>query len=455
MAKPTPARKAALAVLSRCRRRDARVRELLRTSKEMESLDVRDRALASRLAFGTVSARGMLDQMLSRHVRRPSSLEPRVHDALLLSAFEICYLQTPRSVAVSQGVELVRSASPRAAGLANAVLRKVVNEEASRVDTARDSLEMGKCDDGTLSLVSGLPSWLVRRVRDARGEDAARDLALSQLEPAPVFVAANRAKHTAAEAVGLLGECGLDPMATDVPSCIRLGRPAGLASSGLVEQVDVVVSDLAAQRVALLAQPSPSERILEIGQGRGTKTVLLQGAALDQGGPATIVGVDSEPFKTRVSKSRMDAAGLSDWVTCVTFDACQLAQNELPEGLEEPFDLVFVDAPCSGTGTMRRHPEIAWSLSESLSEGDRTLPELQLRMLTAASARVAFGGRLLYATCSILPEENEQVVKAFLSSVEGRDFSIMQTEGAPGTFQTLPTPDGCDGHFCYLMQRGA
>lgn len=453
MAKLSAARRAALAVLSRSRRRDAHVRELLRTAKEMEQLDARDCALASRLVFGTVSAQGVLEQALETYVKRPSSLEPRVRDALLLASFEICYLQTPRSAAVSQGVELVRSASPRAAGLANAVLRKVAEREAPRVAAARDRLGQGACDDETLSLVSGLPRWLVGRVRDARGERAASDLALAQLEPAPVYVAANRAKHTDAEARELLEGRGLVPVETDEPSCLRLSSPAGLASSGLVEHVDVVVSDYAAQHVARLARPVPGEHVLEVGQGRGTKTVLLQNGALAQGGPVSLVGVDSEAFKTRVSSARMEAAGLSEWVGCVTFDACDLADADVPECLAGPFDLVFVDAPCSGTGTMRRHPEIAWTLPPSLAEGEVSLPELQLRMLAAASVRVGRGGRLLYATCSVLPEENDQVIEAFLASPEGSCFSIQTDGGEPCVFQSIPEPQGCDGHFCCLMSR--
>jgi 16S rRNA (cytosine967-C5)-methyltransferase len=142
-------------------------------------------------------------------------------------------------------------------------------------------------------------------------------------------------------------------------------------------------------------------------------------------------------------------------VTCKTFDACRLTDVDVPKCLVGPFDLVFVDAPCSGTGTMRRHPEIAWSLSESLSYGDGSLPELQLRMLFAASSRVARGGRLLYATCSVLPEENERVVDAFLSSSAGVSFSVRNDGDASEIFQTLPRPDGCDGHFCCLMRREA
>ena len=129
MTKLAPARRAALAVLSDTRRRDGRIRDIIRTHPAFSQLSAADSALATRLAVGATAARDLLDELLLARVRKPSSLEPRVLDALRISAFELLYLETPSEVAVSQGVELVRSASPRAAGMANAVLRKIAEIE--------------------------------------------------------------------------------------------------------------------------------------------------------------------------------------------------------------------------------------------------------------------------------------------------------------------------------------
>ena len=228
---------------------------------------------------------------------------------------------------------------------------------------------------------------------------------------------------------------------------------AGLAASGLVTNVDVVVSDLAAQMVAHRAAPRPGQRVLEIGQGRGTKSILLENEALLTGGVATIVAVDSELFKVRIASRRMETAGLADNVSCYVLDARQLASHDVPDAFKRPFDLVFIDAPCSGTGTMRRHPEIAWSLDEAALAGEGTLPLLQRQILDAAATRVAPGGRLVYATCSVLPEENERVIEAFLASDQGDSFELVSyTEEVP-YLQTMPRRGGCDGHFCAVLQR--
>ena len=444
MAKATLARVVAASVLGDVRRRDARARDLLRTSSRLSDLDVRDRAFASRLVLGVVGASGLLDVVINQHVARPR-LEPKVRDALRLASFELLFLSTPAQVAVSQGVELVRGVRPRAAGMANAVLRRVAERDVPRRTLALERVRAHNESVQDLALVSGYPAWLVERVWRERGQEAARDFACSAAEPAPVFVMTNLASCSAQEAYDLLAQKGLSPRAAQLEGSYVLDAPASLAASGLLDDALVVVADLSAQRVAGLVAPEPGMRVLEVGQGRGTKTILLQSRAIGAGGPAEVVGIDSEAFKVDVSRRRMSRAGLAQSVCSLVFDACDLDSSELPPELRDPFDLVFVDAPCSGTGTLRRHPEIAWRLGER----DVTqLAQLQVRMLVSASARVREGGRLCYATCSVLREENQDVVRLFLDSEAGREFCV---DGK--AFVSHPSPQGPDGHFCACLVR--
>ena len=448
----SPARKAALSLISERRRRDGRIRDIARSSDALRVLSPADRALSMRLAVGAVATSSQLNDIIDSFVSRPSALEPRVRDALLVSAFEICHLDTPSAVAVSQGVELVRMVSRRAAGMANAVLRRVADEVLPTIDSTRERCKAA-CDDahrakltaGDLALVSGLPEWLVARVVEEWGMRLARDFALGNLEPAPVFVSANLAMHDEDEVRDLLEGCGLGPVDAGHVGAFLLTQPQGLYASGLVEACDLVVADLAAQRVCFSAGPQPGTRILEVGQGRGTKTILLQSIALMHGGLAEVVGVDSVASKVQVARERMERAGLSEHVTCVCLDATLLGDADAPTEAFGTFDLVFVDAPCSGTGTMRRHPEIASKLTpEDVSE----LASLQLRLLEAASSKVSPKGRLVYATCSILREENLDVVDAFLAGRRGAEFE--HCGGMIGCPPGVGTPDG---HFCAVMSR--
>lgn len=422
MARATAARRRALALLGERRRREARARDLLRGSEALSALPERDRAFATRLVLGVTAAEGALDRALGAHLRRGAHLEPRVRDALRLAAFELLYLGERSDVAVSQGVELVRGVAPRAAGLANAVLRRVADDDVPALAAARERVASGDFGASDLALVGALPVWLCERALASLGPADAAAWATGALEPAGAWVAANRARLSPSDAEALLAKAGCDPVAGSVPGSFLLGAPARLAPSGLVERVDVLPCDLAAQEVVLAAAPAPGSRVLEVGQGRGTKTVLIEGAAVAAGGPCEIVAVELDPRKSALAARRMEAAGVAEHVACVAADARTLGAGDLPDVLLGAFDLVFVDAPCTGTGTLARHPEIAWSLG---ADAPGELAALQGEILSAAAARVAPGGRLVYATCSVLAEEDEAVVEAFLASPAGAGFELV------------------------------
>lgn len=426
------------------------MRDLLRQSDALARLGERDRAFAFRLAMGVAATAGQLDALLEAHLSRPRGIEPRVRDALRLSAFELCWMETPVRAAVSQGVELVRSVSPRAAGVANAVLRRVADDDRPRILGARQRCGEATCDASDLALATGVPGWLVGELFGARGMDMARRMLAGRLEAAPTMVTTNPMRHDAEAARDLLSAAGLSPQPALLPEAFVLGAPAGLAASGLVESTDVVVADVAAQLVVRLLSPLPGDRVLEIGQGRGTKTLLMQFAAWGKGGFAQVDAVDSEPFKTQVAQRRMEAAGLVDAVHCHTLDGRMLADAHAIHGLSGAYDLVFLDAPCSGSGTMRRHPEIAWQLDPSSVDASRpsSLPTLQRELLEAAATRVAPGGTLAYSTCSALPQEDEDIVRAFLSGEVGARFCLV-----PATARLGEGP--ADGHVRSLAMPWA
>ena len=433
MARLSAARRAALALAGERRRRGARARDFLRGADALSELDERDRGLAVRLVMGVTAAEGTLDALIDSHLQKGGTskrarLEPRVRDALRIAVFELVYLGTRPDVAVSQGVELARSVAPRAAGLANAVLRRVAEKDAALVADARARVESGVFETRDLALVGALPEWLAERVGIR---------ALTTLAPAAPWVATNDTKGQSLRII--LEEAGCEPEAGPLPRSYRLGAPSRLAPSGLVERVEVIPCDLAAQEVALACAPAPGERVLEVGQGRGTKTLLLQNAAIAGGGPCEITAIEVSPRKSKLAARRMEAAGLAEHVRCVCADG-----RALPDDLGT-FDLVFLDAPCTGTGTLSRHPEIAWSLEPS---APAELSALQGELLASAAAHVAPDGRLVYATCSILAEENDAVIAAFLASPSGAGFELVRSG-------LTEVPGGSDTHFHAHLRRVA
>ena len=421
MAKLAPARAAALDLAAQCRRKHARMRDFLRTSHKMDALGEKDRALATRLLLGSVSAVGELDRVLASYLPKRRHLEPKLRDALRLATFEILYLHTPKHVVVSQGVEMARRVSAQATGLANAILRRIATDVSPRVDEAYVRLHAGNDERllEDLSHVSGQPDWLCQKLVASMGASVATSLLLHVLEPAPVYVALRE---------GLSQDVlsAFDPHASIAPQSFFLESPAGLAASDLVAHAKVLPADISSQLVALLALSGREKTLLEIGQGRGTKTILLlQNAAL-LNHALHITAIDIDPQKVEIARKRLAEAAVDNQVTSVVFNAAELgareANGELPRGLSDTFDTVFIDAPCSGAGTLQRHPEIGWSLNEGAVCSDGILPKVQKDILVAASGKVAAHGTLVYATCSPLYEEDEAVVEAFLATEEGSSF---------------------------------
>ena len=421
MAKLAPARAAALDLAAQCRRKHARMRDFLRTSHKMDVLGEKDRALAMRLLLGSVSAVGELDRVLASYLPKRRHLEPKLRDALRLAAFEILYLHTPKHVAVSQGVEMARRASAQATGLANAILRRIAADVSPRVDEARARLHAGNDERllEDLAHVSGQPDWLCQKLVASMGVSVATPLLLHVLEPAPVYVALREGlSHDVLSA--------FDPHASVAPQSFFLESPAGLAASDLVAHAKVLPADISSQLVALLALSGREKTLLEIGQGRGTKTILLQQNAALLNHALYITAIDIDPQKVETARKRLVEAVVDNQVTSMVFNAAELgareASGELPGELAHTFDTVFIDAPCSGAGTLQRHPEIGWSLDENAVCSDGILPKVQKDILVAASGKVAAHGTLVYATCSPLYEEDEAVVEAFLATEEGSSF---------------------------------
>ena len=537
----TQARHIALGLLREIRRRDGYARDIIRSDSQVQKLSSRDKAFVLRLVLGVIITTGQLDELLASHLAKPSRLKVQLRDALRIAAYELCYMDTPAPAAINQGVELVRSVGAYACGMANAVLRKIADIDAPRVTEARTHLmnwaaekpavvenpstaerpaepEISSAaqmpaepsDDllATLSLASGAPQWLVRELYHSVGFHRACQLLACLDEAAPVWVSANVLKSSSQTTAALtalfssLGEAVL-------PGVYRVYDVPALLNSAFVANSTLVVSDLAARMVCWITSPFAHSYVLEIGQGRATKTLLLEDVACQLGGPASICGVDTHASKTKLAQKRLgigadnraksDAGNVAQpgadnsafmpaspvfspetYLSCVTYDGRLLGapSSQLPEALQRDFDLVFVDAPCSGTGTLRRHPEIMWKLEpEDLdATNPESLPALQLALLRAAATKVAPGGHLMYSTCSVLQQENEQVVEAFLQTEQGKYFELapvadsnafrVLAEQHPAAAQTLsdciqhelffrsyPQSGSFDGHFCARFVR--
>ena len=445
----SPARQAALRVTSIVRERDAFAQELIHKYIDSSRMSREDRAFATRLTLGVVSSYGTLDDVINRCLDRISDINDDVRDALRISTYEIIFLKKEPHAAVSQGVELVKTIAPKASGLANAVLRRIADK------AHKFPFGDPRTDIEAFARLHAFPEWLAKRALLDLGPEATRDYLAGSNEPAPLFIAINAAKANESEVVETIEAAHGEPVAVsvngeDIPGCYCLSEGRVLFDGRvrhMIQTGQLLVSDASSQQIARLVLPEEKPAsLLEIGAGRGTKTVLIQSDAQRRFGSQIdeYVTVDNLKFKTNITSERAEEYGVHVSES-ITGDATEL--NDVIG--DRAFNVVFIDAPCSGLGTLRRHPEIRWRLNpEKIDEFAKT----GLELLKSASSHVTPGGYIVFSTCTITRAENIDVVKAFLASDEGASFELAPIGGAP-CFNPALKPGSPDAHFAVRLLK--
>lgn len=368
--------------------------------------DERDRALAGEIATGTLRWQGAFDRIIEVFSKRPlARLDPEIVAILRISIFQLLHLdRVPAAAVVDDAVDLSRRAGKRSAsGLVNALLRRVSRERAglplppapSNQDDRGAALDF-------LSVTLSHPRWLVERWMDRYGFDAARRWAEFDNRPAPLTLRANTIRTSRETLASELQALGVETRPA------RFAPDALIVASGnplltpLAHTGSFVVQDEASQLVGMFVDARPGERIFDACASPGGKTTQLAAASADTG---LVIAADVRGRRIDLLARTVRTSGAR------SIRIVQASARAAPP-FTAVFDALLVDAPCSGLGTIRRDPDIRWRRSEA------DLPVLagaQLEMLRHAAAAVAPGGRLVYATCSSEPEENEHVVEAFLS----------------------------------------
>lgn len=441
-----PARIAALHVLARVRRDGAFSGPVLAGELSRAGLSADDVALATRLTYGTIGAEGVLDDALEPHLR--GAVEPRIRDVLRLATFELLFGRAPAYAVVDQAVDAARHVRPQAAGLVNAVVRRVSERAADFPWGDPDT------DLDALARLAGHPRWILDVAAASLGEQAAREMFACGLEPAPTFVRLDPFAEERAVTLAALGPGQPAPYPPD-PDCRLLEHPrAVFGAAGSLR--GWFAMDAAAQMAPRVVAPVSGMRILDVGAGRGNKTVCLQALAVEAGGPAEITALDLHENKSAALMCRLEESGVPG-VSVVTADA-----TELPAHFgADAFDAVLVDAPCSGLGTLRRYPEKRWRITPRTSQ---RMHPLQLEFITAAARVTRLGGSVVYSTCSVAREENAGVIDDFLASDVGRGFvlepldEVIPAEWGTfrderGCFQSWARSGGPDGHFVARLRR--
>jgi 16S rRNA (cytosine967-C5)-methyltransferase len=454
--RPSPARRVAFEILRRVELEEAFASSLL--VAKAEELRADDRALCHELVLGVLRRRLWLDSTLQHFAnRRIESLDLPVRVALRIGLYQLKYLaRIPPSAAVNESVNLVRTAGVKsAAGFINAVLRRATREpDYDPALAIADAI-------GKLAIEASHPEWLLQRWVENFGFEEAAALARANNDAAPVaFRLTTKALDSEISLEQIRGELEaagaqvsrsrIAPDAWRVSSRRAARKNDGANAGAILRRLSgdglIYFQDEASQLVGHLLGARAGDRLLDVSAAPGSKAAHIAALQPD----AIIVAGDLYEHRVRTLRDLARRQGANS-IQPVVHDAT----IDLPFS-ETLFDRVLVDAPCSGTGTLRHNPEIRWRLKpDDIAE----LASKQKKILANAAAMVCRGGLILYSTCAVEPDENEAVVQDFIKSHP--DFHPAPLAASPdlpsdtGAIRTWPHRHDVDGFFIMAFRRRA
>lgn len=410
----------------------------LRNTIRKAGLDSRDAALATQLTYGVLQNRILLDWHLSRLSSTPvDKLEPVVRNALRLGLYQLGFLdKIPPHAAVNESVSMIKTRvrNPKAAALVNAVLRSFERERQGK-----------RVQPEELWLKYSHPEWLVEEFSHVLPREELEALLEADNTQLSIQAQVNPLRTTAEELMKELEGAGVKVTCRPwLPDCLELEGAGNLERLSAFQEGRFYIQDAAAKLSVLAAKPVPGMRVLDVCGAPGGKSFAAAIEMRDQG---EIISCDLHAHKIKLISTGAARLGL----TAIT--AMEKDGRKFDADWEDGFDLVIVDAPCSGLGVIRKKPDIRYKDPAPL-EG---LPKVQREILSNASRYVRPGGSLLYSTCTLLHRENEDVVKSFL---DARDDFKTEPFALPGIGRvdagmvTLwPHRHDTDGFFIAKLRR--
>ncbi len=402
-------------------------------SLESGPLSLKDRSLVREIVLGTLRWRRRIDAVLTTYLTQPLDRLPSATLALLrLSTYQLRHLdRVPAYAVVSEAVELAHQHDPHRAKVVNAVLRGIADHR--KGETGVDPSPTGSKQ---LALAQSFPHWLVDRWVARFGVDRTRVALEAMNARQPLTIRIRSTGNAIDHVIHQLTREGFAPSPHDrVPDLLYIAQPAGLFDTQCYRDGGFIAQGPAAAQIIDFAAIDSGHSVLDVCAAPGGKTCV---AADRAGTTGTVVAVDRSPDRLRRLVSNVTRLELN--VLIAAADG-----NNLP--FANRFDRVIVDAPCSGFGTIGKHPEIKWHRTVKDLEN---LPGFQSSILDSAAKHVKVGGILLYSTCTTEPEENEHVIRNFLSRHE--EFQIIPTSDQD-FLRLLPERPGDDGGFAAKMTR--
>ncbi|EOV8090087.1 16S rRNA (cytosine(967)-C(5))-methyltransferase RsmB [Providencia rettgeri] len=385
------------------------------------NINDKDKALLQEICFGVLRYLPKLEWFISQLMEKPLTGKQRtLHYLIMVGIYQLLYTRIPPHAALAETVDgAVALKKPQLKGLINGVLRSFQRQQAQLEE---------RIANNTSQYLH--PSWLLKRLQTAYPDDWQSIIEANNQRP-PMWLRVNSQHHTAAQYLNLLEQSEITAhLHPSHPNAIRLDEPTAVSHLPGFEDGWSTVQDVSAQGCAELLEPQNGENILDLCAAPGGKTTHI----LELAPKANVIAVDIDEH--RLKRVKENLIRLKQHAIVIQGDGTQ------PEkwAKDQQFDRILLDAPCSATGVIRRHPDIKWLRRDSdINE----LAQLQAQILEAIWPYLKPGGTLVYATCSIMPEENGKQIQNFLS--KHNDASL--NDGTDAGLQVLPSTNGGDGFF--------
>ncbi|MCY1696672.1 16S rRNA (cytosine(967)-C(5))-methyltransferase RsmB [Lelliottia sp. SL45] len=384
----------------------------------------KDKALLQELCFGVLRTLSQQEWLINKLMSRPMTGKQRtIHYLIMVGFYQLLHTRIPPHAALAETVEgAVAIKRPQLKGLINGVLRQFQRQQEELV------AEFNQSEQRFLH-----PEWLLKRLKKAYPQQWESIVDANNQRP-PMWLRVNRIHHTRDEWLALLEHAEMSGFTHDAyPDAVRLASPAPVQALPGFDQGWVTVQDASAQGCITWLAPQSGERILDLCAAPGGKTTHILEAAPQ----AKVLAVDVDEQRLSRVYDNLKRLGLKAEV--------KQGDGRTPSQWcgDEQFDRILLDAPCSATGVIRRHPDIKWLRRDrDINE----LAQLQSEILDAVWSHLKSGGTLVYATCSVLPEENAQQIAAFLKRTPDAALHMTGTDDVPG-IQNLPGAEEGDGFF--------
>lgn len=440
------ARLAALEALERVEKGGAYSNLLINEVVKRGQLNEKDRRLLTEILYGTIARQLLLDYYLSPFLKKPEKVDLWVRLLLRLSVFQMVYLdKVPDHGIINEAVEIAKfRGNPGAAKFVNGVLRSVQRQGIPSLEAITDPVER-------LSIEISMPRWLTEKLLAQLGEKETRKLGLSLLEPSHVSARVDTRFISREAAIASLAEEGIEAVASVVSPYGIVAQKGFLAGSRLFKEGKLTVQDESSMLVAPVLQVAPEHEVLDACAAPGGKTTHIA-TFLDKEAGGSVTALDIHRQKVKLIEENAQRLHVEDVVFPEQLDARTVSEHFRPEY----FDRILVDAPCSGLGLMRRKPDIKYQKRPADFE---RLPVIQREILDSVAPTLKPGGLLVYSTCTITPEENQQVVASFLADhpefqLEPLAVNEVVQEAVVGDLLTIyPQRFMTDGFFISCLKK--